>query len=94
MDWSTVDVHYLSEAFWGARLWNFDMKETKQMAPLYVHIWGNVGNFEWLMSEIKEGNLKNEMEVGGFEPWSARWESRMNFELKSKKNLHKKICYL
>ena len=59
MDWSTVDVHYLSEAFWGAR--NFDMKETKQMAPLYVHIWGKLGNFEWLIGEIKK------------ERWKMKW---------------------
>ena len=30
-----------------------------------------------LMSEIKKDNVKNEMELMGFEPGSARWESRM-----------------
>ena len=53
--------------------------KTKQMALLYVCIWGKVGKFEWLMSEIKkERKMKNEMELRGFEPMSARWVQYAN----------------
>ena len=29
-----------------------------QMAPQYVHIWGKVGNFEWLMSDLRKKGEK------------------------------------
>ena len=47
------------------------------MAPIMCIFEENWEILNRLMSEIKKEKVKNEMELMGFEPESARWESRM-----------------
>ena len=44
----------------------------QQMAPLFLHIWGQERHLEWINELNLERKMKNVMELIGFESWSAR----------------------
>ena len=70
-----VYILYLSKAFWGARIGNCDIKPTDGTTIFaYLRIRDTSGSDNELNYERK---MKNVIELMGFEPRPARWESRL-----------------
>ena len=70
MDCYLVDILYLSEAFWGARMGNCDIKPTDGANIFAYLMTRETSGIDWWI-ELRKKDEK------WFEPRTAWWESRL-----------------